>query len=76
LIIVLALAFDTLSQQAITVDFRDFIDPAYKTLATFPENEGITARNEVDDFPLEAAIFNGIYHSNIADLLVCYPTGQ
>jgi hypothetical protein len=76
LIIVLALAFDTFSQQVITVDFRDFEDPAYKNLATFPRSESISVRDKVDDFPMKAGVANGIYNSDIADLLVYCPTGN
>jgi hypothetical protein len=76
LITILALAFDTFSQQVITVDFRNVEDPTYKNLATVLRSQSITVENTVNEFPIKAVIANGIYNSDISDLTAYCPTGN
>lgn len=76
LITILALAFDTFSQQVITVDFRNLEDPAYKNVATVPRSQSITVEDAVDEFPIKAAIANAIYNTDIPDLPAYCPTGN
>lgn len=76
LIAILALAFDTFSQQVITVDFRNVGDPTYKNLATVLRSQSITVENAVNEFPIKAAIANGIYNSDAPDLTAYCPAGN
>jgi hypothetical protein len=76
LITILALAFDTFSQQVITIGFRNVEDPTYKNLANVLRSQSITVENAVNEFPIKAAIANGIYNSDISDLTAYCPTGN
>ena len=76
LVAILALAFDTFSQQVITVDFRNVGDPTYKNLATVLRSQSITVENAVNEFPIKAAIANGIYNSDTPDLTAYCPAGN
>ena len=81
----LALAFDTFSQQVLSVRFNEVLD-ASSYPPTFVRNErygrehdtkGPTGAHKADvDLPMKAAIMNGILAANIADLPVTCATGN